>query len=497
MSYQSQSKKLKLRDLIDPTEKQNEFLKAIAEKNYVLYGGAAGGGKSYILRWWLILYLVWLYKQHGLKNVQVGLMCEDYPALYDRQISKIMFEFPAELGELKQGVVKNFQLREQHGSGVIALRNLDDPSKYQSAEFAAIAVDELTKNGKDTFDFLRSRLRWSGVSNPKFAAGANPGGIGHAWVKKLWIQKEFPPEMSAISSQFAFVQSKASDNPHLTEAYYQSLLSLPPDMRKMFADGSWDIFAGQYFDNFQIEKHTHREGEIRLQPWWPRWISGDWGFKHPGCIHWHAQDGDKTITYRELYGPNMSERQWAEATIALSVDENGKREDLRAFFYSPDAFAQRTSQNTIAEEIGETLNEAGLPRPSMADNDRIGGWRLMHQLMDAGLWTINRDTCPQLVKCLPTLIRDDKHPGRIEDVLKVDHTENQIGDDPADSARYGLKTKYGEAQVPLEVRVKARLEALPVNMSQKMLQAERIVKEERKRTIGPIALRRPTRWARN
>jgi len=102
-----------------------------------------------------------------------------------------MFEFPAELGELKLGTVKNFVLHKDYGSGVIALRNLDDPSKYQSAEFAAIAVDELTKNSKEIFDFLRFRRRWPGVERPKFLAATNPGGKGHAWVKKLWVEKDF------------------------------------------------------------------------------------------------------------------------------------------------------------------------------------------------------------------------------------------------------------------------------------------------------------------
>ncbi len=149
--------------LINPTEKQREFIKMVWEYDYALYGGAAGGGKSYILRWVLALYCYWLFTELGLRNVQVALFCEDYPSLLDRHISKIRFEFPPEIGQLKhiEGTL-NFVLRPELGSGVIALRNLDDPSKYLSAEFAAIAVDELTRNTKEVFDFLRSRLRWPG-----------------------------------------------------------------------------------------------------------------------------------------------------------------------------------------------------------------------------------------------------------------------------------------------------------------------------------------------
>jgi len=71
----------------------------------------------------------------------------------------------------------------EHIDGVMVFRNLDDPSKYQSAEFAAIGVDELTKNDKEVFDFLRTRKRWPGIPHTKFISGTNPGGKGHNWVK--------------------------------------------------------------------------------------------------------------------------------------------------------------------------------------------------------------------------------------------------------------------------------------------------------------------------
>ncbi len=190
----------RLIDLFRPSERQKQFLDVVAKNRFVLYGGAMGGGKSYILRWWLLAYLIDL-AERGVPGAQVALFCEDYPALQDRQISKIEMEFAPELGRLHRGTTRDFVLRDEWGGGRIALRNLDDPAKYQSAEFAAIAVDELTKNRRETFDFLRTRLRWPGVNGPRFAAATNPGGVGHGWVKALWVDRKFPPGTGAVGGR--------------------------------------------------------------------------------------------------------------------------------------------------------------------------------------------------------------------------------------------------------------------------------------------------------
>src|ERR1044072_8147720 len=138
---------------------------------YTLYGGAAGGGKSYWLRWYTVRWLIKKWKQTGIKGITAGLFCEDYPALKDRQLSKIAFEFPDWLGK-HHADHKDFGncyiLSPEFGSGILAFRNLDDTSKYKSAEFALIAVDELTKNEEETFNLLRFRKRWKGISDTKF-----------------------------------------------------------------------------------------------------------------------------------------------------------------------------------------------------------------------------------------------------------------------------------------------------------------------------------------
>ena len=129
------------------------------------------------------------------------------------------------------------------------------------------------------------------------------------------------------------------------------------------------------------------------------------------------------MTYREFVQSGLSPRMLAQA-----IAERSGRERISEVFLSPDAFAHRTSESSIAEQLGEVLTVNGLPRPTAADDDRIGGWQLMYQLLESDAWVIT-DNCAKLIDGLPLLIRDDD---RVEDIRKAD------GDDPADAARYGL-----------------------------------------------------------
>jgi hypothetical protein len=169
----------------------------------------------------------------------------------------------------------------------------------------------------------------------------------------------------------------------------------------------------------------------------------DWGFKHHAAVYWFAKDDNgRVITYRELHRSGVGEKEWGQL-----IADNSKGERITYVFMSPDAFAKRTSQNTVAEEIGEGLVVSGLPRPVAADDDRVGGARLCYQLLVTNNVVISSD-CPALIKCLPMLIRDED---KLEDVLKVE------GDDPYDAWRYGLKSMLPKGHKPLDVRVEERL----------------------------------------
>jgi len=235
--------------------KQKEALLASKRFKYTLFGGSVGSGKSRWLRWACVYWLMEYYAKYQIKGVRAGLFCEDYPSLNDRHLSKVKFEFPDWLGRFNEAK-HEFTLAPEYGSGIIAFRNLDDPAKYLSVEFAVIAIDEINRNPKTTFDMLRSRHRWPGIRDVRFIAGCNP--LGEAWVKNMWVKRMFPPDEKE-QYEFVFVPALPTDNPHLPSEYYKSLESLPENQRKAYLEGNWDAFDEGIDEKGYLRLLTDRE----------------------------------------------------------------------------------------------------------------------------------------------------------------------------------------------------------------------------------------------
>lgn len=235
--------------------KQLEALEASKRFKFVLFGGSVGSGKSYWLRWSCIYWLIKYHAKYGLRGVRAGLFCEDYVALNDRHLTKVKFEFPNWLGDYNQQK-HEFTLKPEYGSGILAFRNLAEPENYLSVEFAVIAIDEINRNPKTTFDMLRSRHRWPGIKDMKFLAGCNP--LGEAWVKNMWVKRLFPPSEKE-QYEFVYIPALPTDNPHLPAEYYKSLESLPENQRKAYLEGNWDAFDEGMDEKGYIRLMTDRE----------------------------------------------------------------------------------------------------------------------------------------------------------------------------------------------------------------------------------------------
>jgi phage terminase large subunit len=477
-----------------PFPKQRQF--HVSPAKYRLFGGAAGPGKSKAL----LMEAVVQALDHP--NVNTLLLRRTFPELetsllhyFRRDVPRelyVAFHESKHLVEWKNGSTTRF--------GYCASEH--DVYQYQGAEYLFIGIDELTLFTLRQWQFLTSRNRCPVPGTfPCMAGATNPGKIGHAWVKALWIDMQPAPGMERPeeynAGDYDFIPARFFDNPIYAadKNYQKTLLALPTNLKRAFFDGDWEVFAGQYFDRFDLGRNTARAEEIEWQPWWPRWISIDWGFEHPAATYWHAQApgslaaggareesfgavGDArahasscVVTYREYVTHRTSPRELAREIIARSIGSEQRaaaggfsaapgslssrenaREKIGAIYLSPDAFARRTDDASIAEQMGDVFAEAGFPRPTPADDDRIGGWMLMYQMLDAGEWLLT-DNCIELIRTLPTLVRDS---ARIEDVEKMD------GDDAADAARYGLISRYaarrsGMARPPLEQRLAERV----------------------------------------
>jgi phage terminase large subunit len=533
--YDEERGRLKVVLGYQPFPKQDKFHKSKAK--YRLFGGAAGPGKSKAL----LMETMFQALTHGGTNTL--LLRRSFPEIEQSLLLYFRRDVPRELYHSFQESKHVVNWVNGSTTRFGYCQRESDVYQYQGAEFLFIGIDELTLFTLRQWQFLTSRNRCPvRGAFPCMAGATNPGNIGHAWVKALWINHEPAAGMESPEEydpkDYEFIPARVSDNPiYAGDAdYIKTLRALPSNLKRAFLDGDWDVFAGQYFDRFDWTRDVVRAEEIGWKPWWPRWISIDWGFEHPAAVYWHAQgewenteatqEGEEgptgvpesargadssrahrgVITYREYVTHRTPPRELAAEIVRRCIErqdgepkparwdaerqrweESGAgREKIDAIYLSPDAFARRTDEASIAEQMGEVFAAAGLPRPVPADDDRVGGWMLMYQMLDADEWLLT-ENCVELIRTLPNLVRDS---ARVEDIEKMD------GDDPADAARYGLKSRYGigrgrQARMPLDQRLAARV--VSEDPTIRAIQARKAQLEETRR-VRPVSFVHRRRW---
>ena len=427
---------------------QTEFL--AASEREVLFGGAAGGGKSYALLADPMRYfsnpafsgLLLRRTNDELRELQYKSQ-ELYPKAYPGakwQEKKSQWTFPS-----------GARLWMTY------LERDDDVMRYQGQSFSYIAIDELTQYATPfAWSYLRSRLRTTDPDLPIFLrATSNPGGPGHAWVKKAFVDPapagnafeatdiesgevlRYPAtHANAGKALFnrRFIPATLKDNPYLAEdgQYEANLLSLPENQRRQLLEGDWAVADGAAFSEFKSSKHVCEPFDIPHE--WRRFRSCDYGYSSFSAVHWFAIDpGFETLyVYRELY---VSKHTGKDLGAAVLAAEEGDR-----IAYGVLDSSAWHNRGQLGPSIAEEMISMGCRwRPSdRSAGARVAGKNQMHQRLKVdditdlpGLVFFN--TCRQIIADLPVIPSDPKGSDDIDPRYATDHTY--------DSVRYGVMSR--------------------------------------------------------
>ena len=417
--------------------KQRSFLEAIERTPITFYGGAKGGGKSKGLQLIMLLRRLKYPKSTG------AIFRRTYPELEGNHIRPLFQAFPA-LREYWSEGKKLLTLPNGSTLQFCHCNNEADVSLYQGREFHDLAIDEAGQWSEPMFRTLSgsNRSSISGIS-PRIILTGNPGGPGHGWLKRLFIERRFNEREDP--KDYTFIQALVNDNAALINndpGYIKKLESEPNEaLRKAYLYGDWNIFAGQFFQEISKEKHLIRPFDI--PPHWNRFGSYDYGYNHPAAFGWFASDEDgNTYLYRELVRAGVRVDQFCKELNRYPDTTN-----LYPIVAGHDCWTSRSTLRddaqppTVCEQFA--TNAISLKRAVI---DRIQG---AAQLRDYLAWQGKAsgkprfyifDTCPVSFDAISRMIHD---PDRVEDVLKVDATEGDpmSGDDMYDCIRYALMSR--------------------------------------------------------
>ena len=390
---------------------QEEFLSA-GERD-VLYGGAAGGGKSFAL---LADPLRYCHNPNH-RGLLLRRTLDELTELIDKSRQLYTKAFPgAKFRESKS--TWHFP-----SGATIWFTYLDrdkDVTRFQGQAFNWIGIDEITQYPTPyVWDYLRSRLRSTDPElqeNLYMRCTANPGGVGGWWVKKMYIEgtpenKAFPAFDIDTRKTFVwpsghekagqplffrkFVPARLTDNPHLmADGQYEAMLrSLPDVERKRLLDGDWDVAEGAAFPEFSRTKHVVEPFDLPTN--WPRIRAADYGYSAPSCVLWGAIDWDNNIwVYRELYAKHLTAEQLADRILeAEQIDPLPHYTVLDSSCWNKTGFGP---------SIAEVMMRQGV-RWTPSDRNRIQGKMEIHRRLADDPYTKEPrvrffSTCQNIVK---------------------------------------------------------------------------------------------------
>jgi len=442
-----------------------------SEATEILYGGAAGGGKSHLMR---MAAITWCAEIPGLQVYLFRRIRDDLVKNHMEGPSGFR-EFLAGWVECGFATIVEDEIRFWNGSKIYLCHCKDekDRFKYQGAEIHVLLIDELTHFTDTIYRFLRNRVRMVGIDVPakyrgkfpRILCGANPGGIGHQFVKMTFIDGVEPMKViKAPNSEGGmdrqYIPARLEDNPSMTDhdpGYEMRLAGLGSEsLVRAMRWGDWDVVEGAFFDNFDQKRHVIRPFEIPDD--WLRFRAGDWGSAKPFSFGWYAVPPDEfktpdgaiiprgaLVKYREWYGCRKDQHGKFVPNVGLKMDasEVGRGvwardldDKISYGVLDPAAFATDGGPS-IAERMA---NAGAFFRP--ADNKRVtqrgamGGWDQMRARLrgdaEGRPMLLFFSSCIHSIRTIPALQHDEDRP---EDL------DSDSEDHAADETRYACMSR--------------------------------------------------------
>ncbi len=417
-----------------PSEKQKLFMRA--KEKYVIFGGARGGGKSWAVRWKAVL-LCGKYP-----GIRVLIMRKSYPELLENHIKPLQ----AQLSGVARYNSLTHEIRFPNGSSIkfMFCGKDSDLMKIQGHEYDVIAIDEATQMTEYQIKTVMACLRGANSFPKRMYMTCNPGGPGHQYIKRL---KERRFRSDENPADYVFIQSLVTDNKALMEKqpdYIEQLKAQPPKQREAWLHGNWDVYEGQFFEEFRDDpghyadrKFTHVIPPFEPPPGWRIYRSFDWGYARPFSCGWWAVDPDG-VFYRilELYGCRQDHGEDVPNEGVKWVDDKIFSEIARIEREHPWLKGRRVQG--VADPSIWAGAENGISRYDTAvrhrvyfekgNNDRIPGWMQCHYRLafdENGypmMYVFN--TCRAFIRTVPLLRYDDHVPEDLDSTME-DHAADE------------------------------------------------------------------------
>lgn len=449
---------LKLIDRSITSDKQIAFFKA--KTKHVGFGGARGGGKSWAVQTKAILLCL------KYEKIKVLIVRKTYPELINNHINPMMDRLHGVAKYNKSEKVFKFGNGSTIKFGYCACDS--DLEQYQGAEYDVIFLDEATQLQVEWIQKITACVR--GVNNfPKrIYYTCNPGGASHGYFKRIFVDQKY--NEGEDPSEYTFIQSLVTDNLALMRDnpdYLKQLEALPPKLQKAWRYGDWNIYEGQFFEDFidnpkgyEDRTYTHVIPAFDIPRTWNVYRSYDFGYNKPFSCAWWAVDPEGVV-YRilELYGCTKNPNEGVKWTPEKQFSEIAKTEREHPWLKGRNI--QGVADPSIWDASrGESVADVAMKHGIYfvpGDNKRIAGWMQMHYrfAFDENGYPMMYifDNCKAFIRTIPLLIYSETKPEDLDTSLE-DHV--------ADEARYFCMTR------PIAPRIKAEAPEIgddPLNMN--------------------------------